>query len=146
MDQRDSGEQIHDRVCGFAEAGIKEISSGWAKQQRLDPFLVTWPSSILTSKEGQDVGGPCLLYLADIDPKQWTEKIAQAVNLTRAYAVLLAEQKEDAVVITMETADGSRCWTLPIIRSGDMRRLGKPAVSNNVERLGVLWNPRRNRA
>ena len=138
--------QRHNRVCHFAEESIREMHSSWAKTQALEPFLVTWPEGAVRSIEGKPVTGPCLLRLSGVDPATWSEKIAQAVSLTGAYAVLLAEQKSDAVIITLETSHGARCWTLPIVRKGDVYRLGKSKVSSDLEHLGVLWSPKKNQA
>lgn len=146
VDEDTEALERHNRVCAFAEAGLPAIYSGWAKKKAVEPFVVTWPSTPVTSLEGKTISGPCLLHLTGIDPVQWSERIAQAVSLTGAYAVLLTEQKSDAVVLILESRSGSRCWRLPIVRSGDVDRLGRPKITNNLEHLGVLWSSRKNQA
>jgi hypothetical protein len=133
----------HEEVCQWADNGVKGFFETWKRAKKIAPFLVTWPNSPVKANNGGNVSGPCVLQLSNMARQKWPKLLIESVQLTDAFAVLLAEQRSDEVKVILESPHGARCWTLPIIRSGDVHRLGKAQVTNDKEHLGILWRPDR---
>lgn len=130
---------IHDDLCGQAQGGVSNLYKVWKKDKRIDPFLVAWPSNPIQAKDGTPIEGPCLLELGDVNKDEWQPLILDAIQKTAAFAILLTEQKAEAIQVILESGHGTRCWTLPIVRSGDAYVLGSAQVTDNKECLGLLW-------
>jgi hypothetical protein len=130
---------IHDDLCSQAQGGVNRLYQTWKTAKKIDPFLVAWPSTPVKAKDGTPIDGPCLMELSDVNRDEWHPLILEAIQKTSAYAILLAEQKPEAVQVILESEHGARCWTLPIVRSGDAYVLGSAQVTNDKECLGLLW-------
>lgn len=130
---------IHDNLIQVAEAGIKGLYKYWKKNHKIDPFIVTWPSKTLSDDNGQQINDVCVMELPKNDKGSWQKLMLDVVAKTHAYGILLVEQRDMDVRAIFETKHGSKCWTLPIIRSGDIPVLKKPESTINRENLGLLW-------
>lgn len=64
-----------------------------------------------------------------------------SVDAHRATAVLFANNDSDGVKVIFETPYGTRCWKYSKEKRGDAWRLGEPRISNDEERLSLLWVP-----
>lgn len=129
---------IHDDLVRLAEAGLKGVYQRWGKEQRIDPFVVTWPAEPVPDDSGQLVSDLCVLELPE-DREKWNPLMLEAIRRTKAYGVLLVEQRKEDIRAILETRHGSRCWTVPIVRNGDVFTLKKPEVTSDRESLGFLW-------
>jgi hypothetical protein len=129
---------IHDNLIDQAEAGLRGIYRHWRDERNVDPFLVTWPSEPVPDDKGIPITDACVLSLPE-DRKEWQKLILDAIQRTKAYGILLVEQRDGDVRAILETKHGAKCWTLPIVRSGDLLVLKKPEVTTNRENLGLLW-------
>jgi hypothetical protein len=65
------------------------------------------------------------------------------VQKTEAYALLLVEQREQAVVVIVESNHGSKSWHIPVENHGDVSALGKPTERVDTDAIGILWRPKR---
>lgn len=139
LDYYTSERFIHDDLCDQAEGGVKRLYEVWKKHKKIDPFLVTWPSTPVQAKDGTPIDGPCVLELYDVNREEWHPLILEALQKTSAYALLIAEQLPDEIKVILESQHGTRCWTLPITRSGDALILGNAQVTDDKECLGLLW-------
>jgi len=130
---------IHDDLTRQAEAGLQGLYDYWKKERRIDPFVVTWPSEAVTDDKGISVTDACSLELPKDDRNRWNKLMLEAIQRTKAYGILFVEQRDKDVRAIFETKHGSRCWTIPIIRNGDVFTLKKAEVTDNRENLGLLW-------
>jgi len=136
---------IHDELCRRSEQGVASIQQIWKEQGKIGPFFLAWPAEIVKAHDGTPIEDICRLELPEVK-EEWSKLFQQAVELTKAYAILLCEQKEDGVKVILESPHGTRCWTLPIERHGDVYVLGKVNIKDDVESVGLLWRPNRGRA
>jgi hypothetical protein len=136
---------IHDDLLFKAEAAVNKLYEIWKNEGRIEPSLLTWPAEPVPSERGEPITNVCCLQL----PERFEERataIRLMVERTKAYGLFLVEQQEDNVRALLETPHGTRCWNIPIHRSGDVNVLGHPVVTNNRENVGLLWAPRRGSA
>lgn len=136
---------IHDELCRRSEKGVSSLRERWKTNGRVEPFFLAWPAEIVKAHDGSLINDVCKLELPEVKEK-WADLFRQAVELTKAYAILLCEQKEDGVKVILESPHGTRCWTLPVERHGDVYVLGKTSIKDNVESVGLLWRPNRGKA
>jgi len=129
---------IHDNLVKLAEAGLQGIYKEWRKSKKIDSFFVTWPAEPVFADNGAAIEDLCIVELPS-DKSKWRETMVSAMQRTRAYGILLVEQRENDVKALFETKHGARCWTIPIIRSGDVLTLKKPDVTTDREHIGLLW-------
>lgn len=130
---------IHDDLLVRAQATVDLLYKLWREDGRIDPSLLTWPAEPIVDDLGKKFEGVCFLSL----PKQEHERtlvIRNTVERTKAYALFLVEQHNEVVRALLETPHGTRCWNLPIIRSGDAFRLGEATIHDNRENVGLLWS------
>lgn len=121
----------------------KKVYDVWRDTRAVTDFLITWPSEVIKAQNGGMVSGPCGFSLVDIDPAIRHDSIIKVVGLTKAYALLLVERKENKVQIILESHHGARCWDIPIVRSGDVDVLGTANLKINTDHVGLLWKPTR---
>lgn len=145
MDTRDyitSERFIHDDLLQKAERAVNKLHEIWKKEGKIDASLLTWPSEPILDDNGQKMEGVCCLTLPDTSAEK-IKAIRAMVRRTKAYALLLIETVDTNVQALLETPHGTRCWTLPIYRSGDTKILGEATVTDNREHVGLLWSPHR---
>lgn len=131
---------IHDDLLARAAAGVESLYRTWREEGRIDPFFIAWPAEPVQTREGSMIAGPCMLELP-ADRRTWNKKMLEAMRLTRAYAILLTEQRDEDVRVILESPHGARCWTVPIERHGDVRALGRASSQDDGPCLGILWKP-----
>lgn len=137
---------LHENILVHLKSSIESLFGSWKKYKKIEPFAMSWPLEILRTEDGKKIDGPILLRLSDEKEEHWRGLILELIRRTDAFAVLLAEQKDDEVRVTFESQCGSKCWRLPIAQSGDVRILRQPKVSEDKEYLGYLWKPATPRA
>jgi hypothetical protein len=130
---------IHDELARCAEVGLDGVYRGWKKDKKVLPFIITWPSDSVLATSGKTIEGPCVMQLPEDQREIWQELMIKAIQVTNAYAILRTEQREDDIQVIFESKHGSRCWTIPIVRSGDANVLRQPRVTDDKEHIGLLW-------
>ena len=138
LDYYTSERFIHDELARRAESGFSGLYTAWKTHRKIEPFIIAWPSDSVTAENGKEITGPCVMILPP-DKGRWQEFMLKAIELVTAYGLLLVEQREKDVRAIFESQHGTRCWTMPIVRSGDVDILKAPEVSDNTEHLGLLW-------
>lgn len=141
IDYYTSERVIWDNLKKYAEAGVKSLYEQWKTKGSIDPFAVTWPGTTIFDLGGLPVTGPCTIELKRAIGS-WSVTLRRLVEITDAYALLLVEQKDNDLQVILESHHGTRSWTIPIRQSGDVRVLGDPTIQDNVNRIGILWEPR----
>lgn len=137
---------FHDSLIRQAAAGVSAIYNNWKKDRYIDPFFLAWPSEEVTGSDGAKIRDVCTLDLREHPKAEWPRLMREAIQLTSAHALLLCEQRENDISVILESTQGTRAWSIPIIRSGDVRILGKASYKDNVESVGLLWTQTRAQA
>jgi hypothetical protein len=129
---------IHDDIINYVDDAIHKIYDMWKKRKCVPPFFLSWPRVTVSDYEGKKVNDVCTLDLPE-DRSRWTDLMVQAVQLTKSFAILLVEQREEDILLILESGHGTRSWSLPIERRGDVTMLGKPVKKTDADRIGLLW-------
>ena len=137
MDTPDSLAVIHKDLADEASWGLQSLYDTWAKNRRIEPFMIVWPSKTVFF-EGQEVNDSIPVMLPDnlADREHFMRSTAKK---TSAWAVMLCEQRAEAVVVIFESPVGTKSWHLPIARHGDTLVLEDPKEFVNVDHIGVLF-------
>ncbi len=133
---------IHDSLIVQAAEGISSLYDSWKEKGSIDPFLLTWPAENVVDDDGNIVTDVCRLELPK-EKNRWPSLFRQAISITKAYALLLVEQRSEDVRIILESPHGTRCWKVPIENHGGVKVLGKSSHTDNVESVGLLWRSNR---
>jgi hypothetical protein len=134
----DSERFIHDELARRAEEGLPALYRVWKKHKKITPFAIAWPSDTVYTEKGTPIDGPCVLELPP-DRSKWQGLLAEVARVVGAYGILHVSQREEDVQAIFETRHGAKCWTMPIVRSGDVNILKEPIVTEDQENLGLLW-------
>lgn len=132
---------IWDNLKDKVPAGIDNIYVAWKKDGRVDPFIISWPAEPILGDDGLVITHECYLDLPK-NHSSWSDTIRNFVKKTKAYALLLAEQREREVLLILESHHGTRSWSIPIIVSGDIRTLGTVVTKDDTHKIGILWGKR----
>ncbi len=129
---------IHDELCRRAELAVSHLRDLWKEHRKIDPILLLWPADPVRTKEGVMFEGCVYCELPQAENER-RATVLSALERVRPYALLLVEQQDVAVKAIFETHQGTRTWTLPIKKHGDVRVLYDPQMADDVESLGLLW-------
>ena len=130
---------IHDVLLERSENLVKKIQDDWKAGNKPFPLLITWPAETITSRDGKPIDNVCLCYMGK-DKQTWTSTMHGMVARTRAYGMLLVDPGPKEVKLIFETTHGTRAWTIPVERHGDVDVLGAVQRQDDVECIGLLWN------
>lgn len=100
------------------------LYSSWKREPRIKPFLILWLDE-----------GVYGYNVPEENPGAFARRMHQTME---ARALLLWEQKAQALVGTLETRNMRRGWRIPILDHGNVRVLGKPEETAGVN-LGLSW-------
>lgn len=131
---------IQDELVRRAEEGIATLYDTWKRHRAIAPFVILWPATTIRDVRGIELEGPCLREL-DQDRTQWRRQMVEAIKVTNAYALVLVQQRDDQVLVILESQHGAVSWVLPINRSGDVQVLGRAKKIEDGEHIGLLWRP-----
>lgn len=140
----DSPELIHADLAEEAGWGINSLYTSWSESNRIDPFMVVWPSETVIFN-GESVND-AIPFQLPLDKEQQRAFIKKAVKKTKAWAVLLVEQRAEAVVAVFESPVGTRSWHLPIKRRGDVLVLTDAKEYENTDYVGAVNSRERQQA
>jgi len=130
---------IHDDICREAKAGIKTLYKSWAKDGCIYSFIMVWPSERIRVR-GKSTEH-AVHFVLPKEREYWSKYLIRLVQKTAAYALLLVEQRKQAVVVIVESNHGSKSWHIPIENHGDTLSLGKPEERVDTDAVGLLWRP-----
>lgn len=135
---------IHDDLILEAESGLSSLYDTWARESRIDPFLLVWPSETVKFHGHKTAD----VMPFDLPPSRasWGTEIVRIAKETSAYALLLVEQRAKAVVVVLESPHGSKSWHIPIRNHGNVDVLEDPEEKTDVDYIGLLWAPNRGRS
>lgn len=122
--------------------GIKGILLHWKRHQKIEDFVLTWPTEALTAESGEKINGACTFLFDTEDKSQRHKDIIKMVELTSPYAVFVVEHTPEAITAILESMSGTISWDIPIMQSADVKVLGIPEEKTNAKRIGVLYRPR----
>lgn len=126
---------IHDDIVREARGGLMSLYDIWATLSRIPSFAIAWPSVRIHYK-GTQTERPVTKPLTN--PKTKQEELRLFAKTTKAYALLLVEEREKAVVVILETPHGTVLWTVPIEDHGNVRVLGDAIEEAGGARLGLI--------
>lgn len=134
-----SKQVIHDNLLERCERLIAKYRELWAQGDKAEPAIFTWPSEVLHADDsGTPVNDICCCKL-DADRNKWPDTIRGVAERTKAFAVLVMDPRETEVRFLFESPKGTRAWTIPIQRHGDVSVLGKVRREDGAARTGLLW-------
>lgn len=132
---------MHDIAVRQAEDGLPAIPDTWREKGLMDQFLIAWPGEPLKAVDGTEITRQVYTDLPR-DKATWRQLFANFVEKTKPYALLLCEQKEDEVVVVIESQHGSKSWHWPIEKHGPDKVLGDRVEKTNKASIGMLWRKR----
>jgi hypothetical protein len=132
------GRRLHDAIAKKAALGLKSIYKIWRRDKGLSPFIISWPLDDLDFEHCLPTNNEVVVDLPK-DMESWPTIVGKLMEDTRPFAVLLAQQKKDEVVLVLESEYGSSSWHIPISKHGVDLVLGDVASKEDVDRLGFLW-------
>lgn len=130
---------IHDDLLDRAAAVVRKLPDMWNRDKKISPVLLCWPETPVKGSDGSSIDDVCVLDLTDASEEERPDLIRQMVRRSKAYGLFLVEQKKDTVRAAFETRLGSRTWTLPIRRHGEVVVLEAARVVTDGNAVGVLW-------
>jgi hypothetical protein len=128
---------IHDDIVKDARGGIPSLYKSWAKLGRIRPFVIAWPAEEVIWH-----GVPtewAVAFDAPRDPGRQKVFLKKVQERAAAYAILLWEQRAQAVVGILESGHGTNSWHIPILDHGNVKVLGTPEEKTDVDHLGLSW-------
>jgi hypothetical protein len=134
---------IFDDLAKRAERMVEEVRAQWREKQRITNCCITWPAEVLKDDAGREIQDAVYCVLP---PGEEQEALRRMVERTKAYALVLIEQKKDELRVLFESHHGARAWLIPLELHGDVRVPGATRVTENAECVGLLWKPARGSA
>jgi len=129
---------IHDELLRRAKGGLDMIPAAYKRFGKLAPFMISFPSTRVYLDDGRPHEAPVLCDLPD-NRSEWKKEITGFIIRTKPYALLLAEQHDNEVVVIFESQHGTQSWHWPLKRHGDVRVLGDRTSKKDTASIGILW-------
>jgi hypothetical protein len=134
---------IHDGLLKNAASIVEQVRQTWRKERKVERYAISWPSDAVSDDKGNKISGSILMALPDaLSAAEVSAALQRMVKRTKAYGLLLIEQRDSDLRILFETHHGARAWILPLERHGDVLVTGTLQVHDNAECLGLLWQQR----
>jgi hypothetical protein len=133
-----AGRALHDAIAKKAALGLNAIYATWRKHGKLTPFILVWPLDDLNFKGCLPTDSEIVVDLPE-DSKAWTPILLKLFEDTAPFAVLLAQQKEEEILLVLESECGTSSWHIPIRKHGPDVVLGQPSTKTDADCLGLLW-------
>jgi hypothetical protein len=130
---------IHDMLLKRCEKVINRVRSDWAAGDKPFPMLLTWPAETVKASGGEPINEACVCAIG-ADRSRWPSTMRNMIARTKAYGLLLVEPREREVHLLFESMHGTRAWTIPVSRHGDVSVLGEAQYADDTETFGLLWN------
>jgi hypothetical protein len=136
----------HEELLDVVESIVNELLEQWEREQKLEPFALTWPSEPVESDDGKLIWGATICQLKNVPKSAWNAALQQMVEKTKALSMFLVERRDDHIRAIFESHEGARAWLIPLHRHGDLLALGETTVHDDKECIGILWRPMRGEA
>jgi hypothetical protein len=130
---------IHEDLVAKAEAIVLTVKDTWRKHRKIDPYVITWPSEELKADDGSTITHAVFCALPEKSDAARMQAVQQLVERTKAYGLLVVEQKDHAILVMFETRFGARSWYTPLAWHGDIQVPGQTEAKNNADAVGLLW-------
>lgn len=136
---------IHDELIRRAARAVQHIPTLWKKYGRAESSVIFWPADSI-KVEGREFAGAVYSDL----PAAGAERdkfLLEAVGKVKPYGIFVVEQfGKERIRAIFESHHGTRSWSIPIKKHGDVYVLGSADSKDNAEHLGLLWSPRQGTA
>lgn len=130
---------IWDALIDKGLEAVREAREMWRRDKHIPRILFSFPAEHVRTVDGKEVTDVVAFPVPDGMP---TFKAAvELAKATKAYGLLLLEQRERDICITLESMHGSKQWTMQIKDRGDRQTLEKEEATTDTESIGVLWRP-----
>lgn len=134
-----SDQAIHERLLLRCGELLEDLRRGWRESSPEENVAMTWVGEEITDDQGRPINDRVLFVLPE-KREEWTAALAQLVERTEAFGLLIVERSPERLQVLFESPRGTRLWRLKKERHGDATVLSRPAVFDNVETTGLLWN------
>ncbi len=126
-------------LIDYAKHALTVVRAAWRRDRDYPRVLIAWPAEHLHFESGRVIKNTVSLAV----PAHMTSRAAaiEMARQTGAYALLLVERHEKELKVILESPHGTRCWHLPLERHGDVVMLGRETLSEDLDHIGVLWQP-----
>lgn len=136
----DSPERVlHDALILLVEKNLTSLEASWRTQKKIQPFMLSWPQEPISDDEGEIIDNVVLMELP-ADKQERKKEVTELVFRTKPCALLLCEQLGDKVLVIFESPLGTKSWTYPLRKHGDVTVLGSKSSRENTESIGLLWS------
>ena len=129
---------IHERLLLGCTDLIDSMRYTWCESSPEENVAMTWTGTEIQDDHGHPINDRVLLVMPD-NRDEWDSVLAQLIERTEAFALLLIQRNSERLQVLFESPYGTRLWRLKKERHGDTSVLGRPAVFDNVETTGLLW-------
>lgn len=133
--------EIHDELALYAEDMANEALQEYRRKRKLRPICVTWPGEVIKTDSGAETDKPVTCFLDTVSEAHRAEVLRKLTERTKAFGLVLIEERADDIRVVFETRLGTRAWITPLKFHGDVRVPGKTHASTNRECVGLLWKP-----
>jgi hypothetical protein len=130
---------IHDELARRAELLVKDALAVWRKRRKIDTYAATWSGEPVKDDGGKEIDVTLCPLSAGLARAELLRVLQQLVERTKAYGLVVVEQRENSIRVLFETRHGSRSWYIPLAWHGDVQVPGQAEVKNNDECVGLLW-------
>jgi hypothetical protein len=129
---------VYNVLLARAEAVVQSARETWKRQRRIEPYAVAWPSESLKADDGTAITHAVFCAIpVEFDTAKRMKVLQQFVERTKAYGLVVVEQKENSIRIMFETGHGAKAWCIPLAWHGDVQVPSQTEASD--ERIGLLW-------
>lgn len=128
---------VHEMLVQEAAWGLASLYDTWSRHWHIDPFVLIWPEEAVVFHG--DKTASTLPFDLPEERDAWPDELRKIAKETKAYAILLVQEMEQALVVIFESRMGTRSWRIPIEDHGNVRVLGDPEERTDTDRIGLLW-------
>jgi hypothetical protein len=130
---------IHEELARRAELLAKDALTVWKHRRKIDAYAATWPGEAVADDQGKEVDTVLCPLPQGISGADLLGLLQQLIKRTKAYGLVLVEQRESSIRVLFETSHGARSWCIPLAWHGDVQVPGQVEVKSNADCIGLLW-------
>ncbi len=129
---------IHDELIRRCNYPIVDLPNLLRDYGKVEPTILLWPEESLPTLGGGKFSGVIFSSLPH-DQAARRRFIQAAAEQCRPFGIFVVEQLGDCVRAIFESRLGTRTWRLQLRDLDNQKTLGAPAIRDNAESIGVLW-------
>lgn len=138
MPSMNSEKFVHFALESRAEDAVKSARETWKRQRKIEPYAITWPAESLKADDGTAITHAVFCAIpAEFDTARRMKVLQQLIERTKAYGLVVVEQKDNSIRIMFETRYGAKAWRIPLAWHGDVQVPSQTEAS--ADRIGLLW-------